>query len=181
MGECVRLSECPVCGRMPKLVLNGSYFVIQCKPLLREPHLKVVSPANESSIYAAYKWNRRGKVLTYYELKTIKKHIETQKLKVAAARDKSVSINSPADGLPHSTAVSDRVGMSVGQIISEEEKLNALYDQLTEGIKSIPDEYIKTLIHCKLVKGWSWTRVAQEIGGNNTGNTIRMQCVRYSW
>ena len=119
--------------------------------------------------------------MNYYELKAIKKHLDTQKLKVAAAKDKSVSINSPADGLPHSTAVSDRVGISVSQIIAEEEKLNVLYDQLTEGIKSVPDEYIKTLIHCKLVKGWCWTRIAQEIGGSNTGDTVRMQCVRYHW
>lgn len=119
--------------------------------------------------------------MNYYELKAIKKHLDTQKLVVAAARDKAVSISTAADGLPHGSGVSDRVGMSVGMIISEEEKLNTLYTQLTEGIKSVPDEYIKALIHCKLVKGWSWTRIAQEIGGNNTGNTIRMQCVRYKW
>lgn len=119
--------------------------------------------------------------MTYYELKNIKKKIDTQKLKVAAARDKAVSISSATDGSPHGCCGSDRVGMSVGQIITEEEKLNSLYTQLTEGIKSVPDEYIKTIIHCKLVKGWSWTRIAQEIGGNNTGNTIRMQCVRFLW
>ena len=119
--------------------------------------------------------------MTYYELKNIKKHIDTQKLVVAAARDKAVSINAASDGSPQGSGVSDRVGMSVGKIISEEEKLNALYTQLTEGIKSVPDEYIKALIHCKLVKNWSWTRIAQEVGGNNTGNTIRMQCVRYRW
>ena len=119
--------------------------------------------------------------MNYYELKKIKKNIDTQKLIVAAARDKSVSISSASDGSPHCSGVSDRVGMSVGQIIAEEEKLNELYTQLTEGIKAVPDEYIKTLIHCKLVKNWSWTRIAQEIGGNNTGNTIRMQCVRYRW
>lgn len=119
--------------------------------------------------------------MNYYELKAIKKHIDTQKLVVAAARDKAVSISTAADGLPHGSGVSDRVGMSVGKIIVEEEKLNALYTQLTEGIKAVPDEYIKTLIHCKLVKGWSWTRIAQEIGGSNTGNTVRMQCVRYRW
>ena len=125
--------------------------------------------------------DRREKSLNYYELKNIKKNIDTQKLKVAAARDKAVSISSTSDGSPHGCCGSDRVGMSVGQIISEEEKLNALYTQLTEGIKSIPDEYIKTLIHCKLVKGWSWTRIAQEIGGKNTGDGIRKQCVRFCW
>lgn len=119
--------------------------------------------------------------MNYYELKNIKKHIDTQKLIVAAVRDKAVSINAASDGSPQGSGVSDRVGMSVGKIISEEEKLNALYTQLTEGIKSVPDEYIKVLIHCKLVKCWSWTRIAQEVGGNNTGNTIRMQCVRYRW
>ena len=119
--------------------------------------------------------------MTYYELKNIKKHIDTQKLVVAAARDKAVSINAASDGSPHGSGVSDRVGMSVGKIIVEEEKLNALYTQLTEGIKSVPDEYIKALIHCKLVKCWSWTRIAQEVGGNNTGDSVRKQCIRFKW
>lgn len=119
--------------------------------------------------------------MNYYELKNIKKHIDTQKLVVAAARDKAVSISTAADGLPHGSGVSDRVGMSVGKIISEEEKLNALYTRLTEGIKAVPDDYIKTLIHCKLVKGWSWNRIAMEVGGGNTGDSVRKTCVRYHW
>jgi hypothetical protein len=121
------------------------------------------------------------KPLNYYALKKIREKINTQKLKVAAARDQTVSLSASCDGTPHGGSVSDRVGIGVGKVISEEEKLNALYDQLIEEIKSVPDEYIKTLIHCKLVKGWSWNRIAMEVGGGNTGNTIRMQCVRYSW
>lgn len=119
--------------------------------------------------------------MTYYELKTIKRRVDTQKLKVAALRDKAVSVSQAADGLPHNRQVSDRTGVSVGQIITEEERLNALYSRLTDGIKSVPDAYIQTLIHCKLIKGWSWTKIAMELGGNNTGNTVRMQCVRYRW
>lgn len=119
--------------------------------------------------------------MNYYDLKKLKKKIDLQKLKVASARDKAVSLSSSADGMPKHGAVSDRVGMSVGQIIAEEEKLNDLYDQFTESIKAVPDEYIKTIIHCKLAKDWSWTRIASEIGGNNTGDTIRMQVFRYKW
>ena len=119
--------------------------------------------------------------MTYYELKTIKRRVDTQKLKVAALRDKAVSVSQAADGLPHNGQVSDRTGVSVGMIITEEERLNTLYSKLTDGIKSVPDAYIQTLIHCKLMKQWSWTRIAMETGGGNTGNTIRMQCVRYKW
>ena len=119
--------------------------------------------------------------MTYYELKNLKRHIDTQKLKVAALRDKAVSISQAADGLPHTGQVSDRTGVSVGQIIVEEERLNALYSRLTDGIKSVPDAYIQTLIHCKLIKGWSWTRIALELGGNNTGDGIRKTVVRYRW
>lgn len=123
----------------------------------------------------------RKRELNYYELKGIKKKIDTQKLRVAAARDQAVSIGVSADSMPHGGGVSDRVGVSVGQIITKEERLNELYTQLTEGIKSIPDEYIKTLVHCKLVKGWSWNRIAHEAGGNNSGDSIRMAVVRYRW
>ena len=119
--------------------------------------------------------------MTYYELKTIKRRVDTQKLKVAALRDKAVSVSQAADGLPHNGQVSDRTGVSGGQIITEEERLNALYSRLTDGIKSVPDAYIQTLIHCKLIKGWSWTKIAMELGGNNTGDGIRKTVVRYHW
>ena len=112
--------------------------------------------------------------MTYYELKNLKRRVDTQKLKVAALREQAVSC--AADG-----QASDKTGIHIGRIIEEEEKLNALYDKLTDGIKSVPDDYIQTLIHCKLVKGWSWTRIALELGGNNTGDSIRMTVVRYRW
>lgn len=76
--------------------------------------------------------------VTYYELKNLKRRVDTQKLKVAALREQAVSLSQAADGLPHGGQVSDRVGVSVGQII-EEGRLNALYDKLTDGIKSVPD------------------------------------------
>ena len=109
--------------------------------------------------------------MNYYALKIIREKINTQKLKVAAARDQTVSLSASSDGTPRGGSVSDRVGIGVGKVISEEEKLNALYDQLIEEIKSVPDEYIKTLIHCKLVKGWSWNRIAMEVGGGNAGDS----------
>ena len=119
--------------------------------------------------------------VTYYELKSIKRRLDTQKLKVVALREQAVSLSQAADGLPHGGQVSDKVGVRVGQIIEEEERLNALYDKLTDGIQSVPDVYIQTLIHCKLVKGWSWTRIALELGGNNTGDSVRKTVVRYNW
>lgn len=119
--------------------------------------------------------------MDYYELKKLRRRLDAQKLRVATARGKAVSISSGLDGMPRGGAVSDRVGMNVGQIISEEEKLNALYEQLTEGIKSIPDEYIQTIVHCKIVKGWSWNRIAIEVGGGNSGEGIRKAVIRHSW
>lgn len=119
--------------------------------------------------------------MTYYELKNLKRRVDTQKLKVAALREQAVSLSQAADGLPRGGQVSDRVGVSVGQIIEEEERLNALHDKLTDSIKSVPDAYIQTLIHCKLIKNWSWTRIALELGGNNTGDSVRKTVVRYNW
>lgn len=119
--------------------------------------------------------------MTYYELKAIRKSIDVQKLKVAVLREKSVSLSSAADDMPHISGTHDRVGTDVDSVIIEEERLNGLYTRLTESIKAIPDEYIRTLIHCKLMKQWSWTRIAQEIGGGNTKDSVRMTAIRYHW
>ena len=65
------LKPCPFCGKMPKVKrdvnyeLNGfgAWCTIQCKPLLRKPHLKVEEGKaswERAMKYAIEAWNRRA-------------------------------------------------------------------------------------------------------------------------
>lgn len=63
-----KLNPCPVCGKTPKIKRDlsyefagfGAWCIIQCKPLLCKPHLKVEegkSTWNRALMYAINSWN----------------------------------------------------------------------------------------------------------------------------
>lgn len=62
------LRPCPVCGKQPRVSVSyapgyGGWCVIQCKPLLRKPHLKVEEGKAllDSAIRRArVRWNREA-------------------------------------------------------------------------------------------------------------------------
>ena len=119
--------------------------------------------------------------MNYFDLKKLKIKIEKQKLKVAKIREQSTSITPILNGMPHSGNVSDNVGNAACLLYDAERLLDKLKRQLDNGIKSIPDDYIKEMIDAKINHGFSWTKIAVSMGGNNTGDGVRKMCTRYNW
>lgn len=62
------LRPCPVCGKQPRVSISyaqgpGGWCVIQCKPFLRKPHLKVeegMTLLNCAIRYAKVRWNQEA-------------------------------------------------------------------------------------------------------------------------
>ena len=73
MGDMnLQLLPCPICGKAPKVKRDyayeasgfGAWCIIQCKPFLRKPHIKVqVGKAswNRAYLMAATQWNEKAK------------------------------------------------------------------------------------------------------------------------
>ena len=70
-GGTMELKHCPICGKRPKIKRDygsegsgfGAWCIIQCKPFLRRPHLKVEVGKAEwgrALKYAIEEWNRRA-------------------------------------------------------------------------------------------------------------------------
>lgn len=121
--------------------------------------------------------------MTYFDLKEILRQINAQKLKVQEAREQAYK-TTPAVSENAGTTLNgtnDKIGIKVCRIDEEENKLKALELKLEQGICSIPDQYIRKTITCKLIYKWSWNKIAMTIGGNNTEGGIRKACTRYSW
>ena len=58
-------------------------------------------------------------------------------------------------------------------------RLNYYY---TNAIKKLSrNVYVENCIYLHYEKGYSWKNIAMSIGGNNTGDGIRMMCKRYEW
>lgn len=119
--------------------------------------------------------------MNYFDLKKLKIKIEKQKLKVAKIRERSTSITQKLSGMPHSGNVSDNVGNAACLMYDAEQLLDKLQRQLNDGINSISDEYIREIIDAKINHNFSWTKIALSMGGNNTGDSVRMMCTRYKW
>lgn len=119
--------------------------------------------------------------MTYFDLKSLRKEIDTQKLKVQEVREEAYKTTPPVSGTQGSGATPDKLGAKVCRIDEEENKQKALEIELEQEFYKIPDQHIRIAITCKLKYGWSWNKIAMAIGGNNTGDGVRKMCTRYSW
>ena len=119
--------------------------------------------------------------MNYFDCKRLKRMIDAQRLHVAELRESAAGIAAKADGMPKSGAHGSKTERMVERIAVEEERLVHLEKRLYQAIVSIPDEYIRRMIRLKICKGYSWNKIAFILGGNNSGDSIRMTCVRYRW
>ena len=120
--------------------------------------------------------------MNYFDCVRLQKMISEQALTVAELQDNSVSVSSGrSDGMPKSSSPGSGIERKVERLTVEEAKLEHLKKQLDCVINSIPDRYIRKLICLRIFKNKSWNWIACKVGGNTTGNGIRMLCVRYKW
>lgn len=99
----------------------------------------------------------------------------------AAATDTSFKVT----GLPHVSGITDKTGLAVEiaylrEII--EQKVKRCYDEynkLMEYINSVDDSYIRQIMTLRYIHGMSWRRIAHQMGGGNTSDSVRMACNRY--
>ena len=67
----------------------------------------------------------------------------------------------------------------ISVISSKIEKCMHTKTQIEEYISSIPDSMTRQIFTYRFINRLSWTHVARRIGGNNTGDSVRMICKRY--
>ena len=119
--------------------------------------------------------------MTYFDLRDLQKQIHAQKLKVAQMRENATKTEfSVISDMPKGKKVSDKLSETICNILYEEQILYNLEKQLKNSVKSIPSGLMREIIKGRL-NGWSWTKIAYTIGGNNTADSVRMMCTRYKW
>ena len=95
-------------------------------------------------------------------------------------------IQSPLPNASHGSGVSDKVGrlaercVDLEQLIREKKaEIQQQRDKAVEYIYSIPDSLTRQVIYYRCVSLFSWKRVAYEVGGNNTGESVRKVYKRF--
>ena len=95
-------------------------------------------------------------------------------------------VGSPLPGVSHGSGVSDKVADRAERIIELENRIIAKRDEIqrlrdvaVEYIYSIPDSLTRQIIYYRCVSLMSWRRVAYEVGGNNTEESVRQVYSRF--
>ena len=89
-------------------------------------------------------------------------------------------------GMPGSGAENDRIGKLGAEIADLREVIQAKIllrtaerRKLERYIADIEDSYLRQIMVARFIDGLSWSRVANRIGGNNTGDGCRMAVKRF--
>lgn len=89
-------------------------------------------------------------------------------------------------GMPSGKGKNDYIEQAIAKSIDEQEKMRRLiFKQQREQakvmsfIQEIPDSQLRTVFILRFLRGYSWVKVAMEIGGNNTEDAVRRQVTRY--
>lgn len=84
------------------------------------------------------------------------------------------------------TGVKDRTGVTASKIeelkkILTDKQYKVLMERnkLEQYIASVDDSYMRQILTLRFVDGYSWQKVAIEIGGNNTADSVRKACRRF--
>ena len=95
-------------------------------------------------------------------------------------------VGSPLPGNSHGSGVSDKVADRAERIIELENRIVAkrdeiqrLRDEAVEYIYSIPDSLTRQIVYYRCVSLMSWRRVAYEVGGYNTAESVRQIYSRF--
>lgn len=127
--------------------------------------------------------------------------IKKDEARLAFLEAKSTSVSSPAyDGMPKKPSGDNRLELQISDIVELRDLIahkKALRSEcamtihakqilcLTERnrleryIADVPDSLTRQIMTLRFINGLGWWQVAYSIGGNNTGDSVRMNVKRY--
>lgn len=105
---------------------------------------------------------------------------ELEKLRVRSL------VASPLPGASHGTGISDKVAQRAEREIELENIIQSKRDEIQElrnkavtYITTISDSLTRMIVYYRCVSLFGWRRVAYEIGGNNTEESVRQAYSRF--
>lgn len=119
------------------------------------------------------------------EIVDLKQRIKKQKSNIITKDVVTASSGSPSYA-KHSVVIrgvdvklSNKIRTYQTLLVNAETKLTQTLIDLETEIQNIDDSFIRHLIRLRYIDGLAWRQVAQNIGGNNTADSIRIAVHRY--
>ena len=120
------------------------------------------------------------------QLYYLKKEIQGQQRRIKELETLATRCSTTITGMPHGMGISDRVG----KYASELSDLKNLLDlnikkcffelnKLDRYIQSVSDSLIRQIMIYRFINGYSWAKIAWNIGGKNTADGLRIKLKRF--
>jgi len=115
------------------------------------------------------------------------KQIATKEEQINNLRKSMGGLKSPSlEGMPHGSGISDKTGNAAIEIADLEERLNYQVMQakkikpiVSEFINGIDDDITRLIFKFRVIYGYSWSEVADTLGGYNTKGSVRSRYIAY--
>lgn len=83
-------------------------------------------------------------------------------------------------GITDSTATTALMITELKETIAQKQfRVMAERIRLEQYIANVDDSFVRQVLTLRFVDGYSWQKVAMEVGGGNTADNVRMSCKRY--
>ena len=120
------------------------------------------------------------------QLYYLNKEIKQQKQRLKELEAAATGCTAQITGMPHGTAIGDKVSKYAAEIADLKNliELNIQkcwyeMNRLNRYIDSVEDSQMRQILTLRYIKQYSWYKIANEIGGNNTADSIRMMHNRF--
>lgn len=120
------------------------------------------------------------------QLYYLNKEIKQQKQRLKELEAAATGCTAQITGMPHGTAAGDKVSKYAAEIADLKNliELNIQkcwyeMNRLNRYIDSVEDSQMRQILTLRYIKQYSWYKIANEIGGNNTEDSIKKSCYRF--
>ena len=127
--------------------------------------------------------------MTLQELNNLRKYpLEIKQLqeRILQLQRQTESATQMFSGMPSAKGNGDRISDIIASYVDEQNKLQRLIAKRQREelnamsyISDICDSQLRSIFLMRFLKGYSWTKIANEIGGGNTADSIKKSVYRY--
>ncbi|MEE1219558.1 MAG: hypothetical protein U0L20_06520 [Ruminococcus sp.] len=120
--------------------------------------------------------------MTAKEIKDINKEIIRLRSKVERLKGNAVKITPGLSDAPSSGGVSDKVGISVGEITDIQKEIQNLEILRNSALNRLSrDVFEENCLFMRLSLNYSWQKIASTVGRADAVESIKKICYRYHW
>ncbi len=120
--------------------------------------------------------------MTAKDIKHINKEISRLRAKVVRLESEAVNTTAKMSDTPAVGCATDKIGNAVTEITDIQREIQNLEILRNSALNRLSrDIFEENCLFMRLSLHYSWTKIAVQVGGNNTADGIRKICDRYSW